>query len=121
MDKFEEIKNKIDYREIKSSYIIDIIISFLPGKLPLNLIKFNKELQKKYSVDINNYKQASGKYKIGGKNGKGKEYRMDKNILLFEGEYLNGKRNGKGKEYNYYGQLIYEGEYFFFKKIFSIK
>ena len=31
--------------------------------------------------------------------------------LLFEGEYLNGERNGKGKEYDYYGELIFEGEY----------
>jgi len=32
-------------------------------------------------------------------------------VELFEGEYLNGKRNGKGKEYNEEGNLIYEGDY----------
>jgi len=31
--------------------------------------------------------------------------------LFYEGEYLNGERNGKGKEYNYNGELIFDGEY----------
>ena len=30
---------------------------------------------------------------------------------MFEGEYKNGQRNGKGKEYNLDGELIFEGEY----------
>ena len=36
--------------------------------------------------------------------------------LEFEGEYLNGERNGKGKEYNYNGDIIFEGEYYKNKK-----
>ena len=43
------------------------------------------------------------------KNGNWKEYDYYGD-LLFEGEYLNGKRNGKGKEYEN-GKLIFEGEY----------
>ena len=31
--------------------------------------------------------------------------------MIFEGEYKNGKRNGKGKEYSTDGDLIFEGEY----------
>ena len=31
--------------------------------------------------------------------------------LIYEGEYLNGKRNGKGKEYNFKGKLEFESEY----------
>ena len=32
--------------------------------------------------------------------------------MIFEGEYLNGKRwNGKGKEYNYFGELLFDGNY----------
>ena len=52
-------------------------------------------------------------FTIGGKNGKGKEYIIITNILIFEGEYLNGKRNGTGKEYNYDwdGKLKFEGGY----------
>ena len=30
--------------------------------------------------------------------------------MIFEGEYKNGKRNGKGKEYSSDGDLIFEGE-----------
>ena len=32
-------------------------------------------------------------------------------LIKFIGEYLNGKRNGKGKEYNENGDLLFEGEY----------
>ena len=42
----EDIKSKIDLREIKSSYIKKIIISFLNEKQKLEIIKYNKELQK---------------------------------------------------------------------------
>ena len=55
-----------------------------------------------------------GEYFIGERNGKGKEYnKYYKSKLLFEGEYLNNKRNGKGKQYDYYGNLIFEGEYLY--------
>ena len=33
------------------------------------------------------------------------------NIKIFDGQYINGQRNGKGKEYNVEGQIIFEGEY----------
>jgi len=55
------------------------------------MVMYNKQFQKLLLVDIKNYKKMSGKYKIGGKNGKGKEYLIDSNKLIFEGEYLNGK------------------------------
>ena len=31
--------------------------------------------------------------------------------MKFKGKYLNGKRNGKGREYNEDGQIIFKGEY----------
>ena len=77
----------------------------------MNLILYNKELQKKIGVDIEDYKKASGRYKIVEKNGKGREYKLNTNKLIFEGEYLNWKRNGKGKEYDFDGKLRFEGEY----------
>ena len=40
----------------------------------------------------------------------------DKNYVKFEGEYLNGKRNGKGKEYYDNGELLFEGDYLNGKK-----
>ena len=44
------------------------------------------------------------------KNGKGKEYELDK----YEGEYLNRKK--KGKLYNYEEKLILEGEFLYNNK-----
>ena len=47
---------------------------------------------------------------FGKRNGKGKEYDKDKNII-FEGKYVGGERNGKGKEYDKDKNIIFEGEY----------
>ena len=111
MDGFEDIKNKKNIRDINSSFVIKIIFSFLTKNQQLNMIIYNKELQNMLSFDIKDYKKISGRYKIDGKNGKGREYTINENILIYEGEYLNGKRNGKGKEYYYDGKLKFEGEY----------
>ena len=62
------------------------------------------------NININDFKIICDKYKIGERNGKGKEYDINGN-LIFEGEYLNGKRSGKGKEYDASCNLIFEGEY----------
>ena len=58
----------------------------------------------------------SGKYFIGKRNGKGKEYNGFNNKLLFEGDYIDGKRTGYGKEYyeekyNRKKVIKYEGKY----------
>ena len=135
MDKLEEKKNKVDLKGIKSFYITKGIFSFLEEKQKLNMIIYNKYFQKMFCVDVEYYKRISGKYKIGEKNGIGKECNLYTNKVIFEGEYLNGKkhgkgkeyyescvlnyegeylngeRNGKGKEYNFNGKLVYEGEY----------
>ena len=111
MDEVADNKSKINLRDIKSSYIIKIVFSFLCEKEKLNMIINNKELQKLFLVKIEDYKKLSGRYKIGEKNGKGKEYILYSNILIFEGEYENGKRKGKGKEYYNNGKLRFKGEY----------
>ena len=103
-------------KAVKSTYIFEYIFSFLYIKKKLNIIIYYKKLQKKFNINIDNYKAISGKIHIGERNGIGKEFRLNSNILLFEGEYSNGKRNGKGKEYNYDGKLIFEGEYLNGKK-----
>jgi len=136
MDEIGNNKNTINIRDIKSPFIIKNIFSFLPEKQMLNIVMYNQQFQKLLLVDMWNYKNMSGKYKIGGKNGKGKEYLLYSNKLLFEeaylngkekekenykllfeGQYLNGKKNGKGKEYNYHGELKFEGEYLNGKKM----
>ena len=53
------------------------------------------------------------------RDGKGKEFGKNGEII-FKGEYQYGKRwNGKGKEYNDDDELIYEGEYLDGKRIFK--
>ena len=101
MDEFGNVKNKINIRDINSSSSIKNIFSFLSEKKILNMIIYNKALQNLILVNIEDYKKISGKYRIGEKNGKGKEYIINTNKLEFEGEYKNGIRNGKGKEYYY--------------------
>ena len=113
MDEFKDIKDKINIRYIKSSFIIKNIFSFLSTKQKLNMIMYNKGLQKINLIDIKDYKKINGKYKIVEKkgNGNGREYILNTKILVFEGKYLNYKRNGKGKEFFENEKLIFEGEY----------
>jgi len=91
--------------------MLENIFSFLEKK-KLDLIIYNKEILKKFGVNIQDYKISSGKYKKGRRNGFGREYIINKNNLIFEGEYLNGKR----KEYYFNGNIKFEGEYLKGKK-----
>ena len=112
MNEYQNKKSKIDVRKtIKSIYNLKNIFSFLSEKKKLDIIIYNKHLQNKFEININDYKRINGRYKVGERNGKGKEYDISSNKMLFEGEYLNGKRNGKGKEYYWHGKLEFEGEY----------
>ena len=99
---------------IKSSFILENIFSFMEEKTKLDIIKYNKTIQKKLNITVIYYKLLSQKYIIFEGKGKGKEYEYD-GSLVFEGEYLNAKRNGKGKEYDN-GRLVFEGEYLNGKK-----
>ena len=117
MNEIQKMKSTINYRDIKSSYIIEKVFSFLNEKQKLNIIIYNLKLQKICLIGIEEYKKISGKYKSGQKNGKGREYIIDTNILIFEGEYLNGRKNGKGKEYYKNGQLKFDGDYLKGKKL----
>ena len=110
MAELQEKKSHITLNDIKSPFIMKGMFSYLEEKQKLNMIVYNKELQKMLLVDLLDYQKKSVKYIIGGRNGKGKEYNIN-DILEYEGEYLNGKRNGKGKEYNNNDKLVYEGEY----------
>ena len=101
-------KKKLVYRKkvpilyiincIKSKYIFIHIFSYLETNKKLDIIKYNKQLQKFFGVGFENYKAISKRFFKGDTNGKGKEYSKELN-LIFEGEYLNGIRNGFGKEY----------------------
>ena len=97
--------------EIKSYFFIKKVMSLLPSKIFLDLVKYNNNLKNQLNINIVNYKILSGKYKKGDKEGIVKEYNAYNDILLFKGEYKNGKRNGKGKEYDEDHNIIFEGEY----------
>ena len=61
MDESEDINYKINIRDIKSSFIIKNIFSFLSDKKKLNMTMYNKLFQNLLLVDIKNYKKISGK------------------------------------------------------------
>ena len=84
---------------VKQTLIYNIIFPYITEKKKLSLIAYNKNIQNAFNIRLINYKIQSGKYKIGERNGKGEEYNIDYDQLIFEGEYLNGKRHGKGIEY----------------------
>ena len=106
-----------NWRKIKSKHTLVEIFSFINVKTQLYILLYNNSLKKKLSINIDNYKKVSGKYKIGGKNGNCKLYDLETNNLIFEGEYLNGKKNGKGKEYHINEKLKFEGEYLMGKEM----
>ena len=96
---------------IKSKRIFKSIFSKIDKRKILILINYNKALQYKMGINIEDYKKETKKEIIGKKNGFGKEYIAGTNILIFEGVFLNWKRNGKGKEYYENGKIKFEGEY----------
>ena len=102
-------------KNVKSSYILRIIISLIDEKRKLKLIKYNISLLKNMNKRLINNKIFSGKHIIYEENRKGKEIDYDGDFE-FEGEFLNGESNGKGKEYGYESKLIFEDKYFNWKK-----
>ena len=117
----QELRNNMSIeKSIKSVHILKLIFSFLKEKQKLNVIIYSKKLQEKLDINIENYKEASGRKIIMmyGKDGKVKEYDLKTSNCIFEGEYLNGKRNGKGVEYYKWSrnEIKFEGEYLNGKK-----
>ena len=57
-------KENCNINNLKSSYVFQIILSYLKEKQKLSLINYNKELQKNLSIKLEDYIKASGKIKI---------------------------------------------------------
>ena len=91
-------------------YFIEKIYSYTNEKTKLDIVKYNKKLQKRFDLSLINYKRFSSKYIYFESKGKGKEYNKYGD-MIYEGEFLRGKRNGKGKEYYYSNSIKFEGEY----------
>ena len=96
---------------IKSIKILKTIFNHLRNNKKFIIMNYNKFLQNKFGLTIDDYKQKAKRIKVGGLNGYGKEYISNSNILIFEGKYLNGKRNGCGIEYDKNCKIKYKGEY----------
>jgi len=96
---------------ISSIKLMKKIFSHINIKKQLKLMKYSKAIQTKNCINIEDYKKFSGRYIIKGKNDQVKIFSLYTNILLYKGKYLNDKKNGKGKEYDEDGQLIFSGEY----------
>jgi len=61
-DKMAKCKEISFIENIKSSFIMNSLFSFLNKKQKLKLIIYNKKLQKRLGVDIKDYQKISGKY-----------------------------------------------------------
>ena len=68
-------------KNVKSSYFLRIILSFMKEKQKLKLIKYNKRLQENMNISLINYKIFSGKYIIYEQKGKGKECDYDGHLI----------------------------------------
>ena len=68
---------------IKSSYLIRSIFSYIDEKRKLKITKYNKNFQKLNNFNLVNYKIFSGKYILYDINGKGKIYDAYKNTLIY--------------------------------------
>ena len=104
-------------KSIKSFYIFQNVFLYLQQKKRFQMIIYNKQIQKKVGINIEDYKRLSGKYRCIEKDGIGKEYNLLNNKLLFEGQYVNGKKHGKGKEYFENGNIKFKGKYLKGRKI----
>ena len=76
--KDEKIHNVNILKLVKSNHIIKKLFSNLCEIKKLEIIKYNKNIPKQLNINIEDYKKKSGKYKIGGINGKGKEFKLNK-------------------------------------------
>ena len=87
--------------KIRSKYILEFIFSQLKEERKLTLIKISQKIKDILNINLIHYKLFSGRYFIGKKNGKGKEFDLSNDQIIFEGDYIDGKRTGYGNEYTY--------------------
>ena len=91
---------------IKSNFIFRKIFSLIDNSKKFDIITYNKNIQKKLNITIEDYKKFGTKYKEGARNGLGFEFLKETKRLVFAGNYKNNKKNGKGKEFYDNGEII---------------
>ena len=99
-------------KNVKLFFFNKKLFSYIGENRKLEIIRYNKYLQKNININIINYLHLADRYIIYESKGVGKEYIRERNKLIYEGQFLHTKRNGKGKEYYYDADLLqFEGEY----------
>ena len=63
-EEFNHLKSKNKLENIKANYIIKKIFGFLDKKKSLYILKYNRNLQNRMSINVNDYKEYSEKYTI---------------------------------------------------------
>ena len=56
------LKSKDILNNLKSDYFLQKLFNFLQTKILLNIVKYNKNKQKRINININDYKEYSEKY-----------------------------------------------------------
>ena len=51
-------------KNVKASYFLRVLFSYMDEKQKLELIKYNKSLQENINISLINYNYFSGKYRI---------------------------------------------------------
>ena len=79
-------------KAVESKNIIVGIFGLLDKDKKLNIITYNKKMKNILGICLDDYKKRSVKVFVGERDGIGKEYIKDTNIIVFEGQYVNGKK-----------------------------
>ena len=58
----KDIKSKDELNNIKSDYFLQKLFAYLSRKKSLEIFKYNKNIQKRLNININNYKEYSEIY-----------------------------------------------------------
>ena len=87
------------WRKIKSIFILKKIFINVENTKKMNIIVYNKKIQRKMGLNITDFMRFSGRYRVE-EDDKIKDYSSYDHRLLFEGQYANRKRNGDGKEFD---------------------
>ena len=60
--KKENKKSKVDFENLKSNFIIKKIFNYMRKNKPFKIMKYNKKLQKRLNLSINDYKECKQLY-----------------------------------------------------------
>ena len=63
-EKLKQIKSKDKYENIKSDYFIQKVFDNLQIRKKLEIIKYNKNIQKRIHINVNDYKEYSEIYSL---------------------------------------------------------